>query len=67
LVNCSDGEPLPEEAFEPADSTAKATYDAADKRYVLPWKTDRAWSGTCRVLRYTAVDLIEREEMFTFR
>ena len=26
------------------------TYDAASDQYVLTWKTDKAWKGTCRQL-----------------
>src|SRR4029453_12446449 len=40
----------PTDAGVPAKLADPLRYDAQRDEYVLGWKTDKAWAGTCRVL-----------------
>jgi uncharacterized protein len=43
------------------------TYDAATGQYTYLWKTDRSWSGTCRLLVVMLADGSTHEALFRFR
>ena len=42
-----------EDAIEEVGSAGESSlkYDSATDTYTYVWKTDKAWAGTCRVLR----------------
>ena len=42
------------------------SYDATANQYVYVWKTERAWAGTCRVLRLKLADGTVHDAYFTF-
>jgi hypothetical protein len=43
------------------------TYDAATNTYNYVWKTNSAWSGTCRVLILRLADGTEQRANFKFK
>jgi hypothetical protein len=55
-ITCDTQAPLDvvEETVSPGASTL--SYDALADRYLYVWKTDAAWSGTCRQLAVSTVD-----------
>lgn len=66
-VSCESGEPLG--AHEPVATAGSSgvTYDQGNEQYVLAWRTDRAWSGTCRQLVVTVDDGAVHAARFEFR
>ncbi len=54
-----------EETASPGSATL--TYDAVTQRYHYNWKTDRAWSGTCRTLVLELADGSRHTAQFRFR
>lgn len=63
---CSSGGPTDAitETVNPGSSTL--SYDASSDRYVYVWKTDKAWSDTCRRLTVRLADGSEHYAMFKF-
>lgn len=47
-------------------SASGLSYDAAANQYVYTWKTNKAWSGTCRKLVVRLADGIDHVAMFSF-
>jgi hypothetical protein len=43
------------------------SYDAESGWYNIVWKTDKAWSGTCRALVIQLVDGTEHSAYFQFK
>jgi hypothetical protein len=43
------------------------SYDAVSDQYTYSWKTEKAWSGTCRQLVLTLADGTEHKANFMFR
>ena len=65
-VNCATGASLG--AATPTSSTGGGlSYDAVSGQYQYGWKTDRAWSGTCRVLDVALNDGSHHLAQFKFR
>jgi hypothetical protein len=54
-TSCSSNAPLDVVDETLAADASKLTYDAATGQYSYVWKTDKAWSGSCRklVLKFT--------------
>lgn len=48
------------------DSKSGLSYDAVADQYVYVWKTDRAWSGTCRRLSIELADGTTHTALFQF-
>jgi uncharacterized protein len=65
-VDCSTGAPGTSSPTGTAGGNV-LTYDAAAGQYVYVWKTDRAWSGTCRRLIVQLNDGTMHDAMFQFR
>jgi hypothetical protein len=66
-VACDSGQPLgPHEPLVPAGGSG-ITYDQGNGQYVFAWRTDRAWSGTCRQVVVTADDGAVHTARFQFR
>ena len=42
-------------------------YDPARGQYIYVWKTETAWTGTCRVLSLRLVDGTEHRAAFQFK
>ncbi|HWH14203.1 MAG TPA: PxKF domain-containing protein, partial [Miltoncostaeaceae bacterium] len=49
-VACGDGAPQGAEAPVLSAKRSVVYFDGRLRRYVLPWRTDRRWAGTCRRL-----------------
>ena len=49
-VACDTSAPVSEVEQTVSAGSSGLTYDAASDQYVLTWKTDKAWKGTCRQL-----------------
>ncbi len=66
-VPCGGGEPsdLIEETVSPGASTL--SYDASEDQYTYVWKTDKGWSGTCRMLEVQLADGETHTAEFRFR
>jgi hypothetical protein len=66
-INCGTHQPVGE--LEPAARPGKSglSYAAGNGWYHYGWKTDKAWSGTCRVLAIQLIDGTEHLASFTFR
>ena len=65
-VACPSDSPL-----DTVETTTMATanslsYDAAADQYTFVWKTEKAWSGTCREFLVTFSEGTERTALFTF-
>lgn len=66
-VACVGGAPTGAAAATGAAGGSALTYDAATDQYTYVWKTDRAWSGTCRRLLVTLSDGSTHEALFRFK
>jgi hypothetical protein len=67
-IDCSSSAPL--DAIEQTTSTAggsSLSYDATTERYTFTWKTQKAWSGTCRQLVVKLDDGSVHRANFRFR
>ncbi|WP_170833101.1 PxKF domain-containing protein [Microbulbifer marinus] len=56
---------LEEETF--TSGSSQLQYDAATDSYQYNWKTDKAWRGSCRLLRLSLDDGTVHEAMFAFK
>jgi hypothetical protein len=56
--------PIPVPAESPGN--AGLSYDATEDRYTFPWKTDKAWEGTCREFVLTRTDGVQHRAYFRF-
>jgi hypothetical protein len=52
----------------PAETAGNSglTYDPTQDRYTYPWKTDKAWDGTCREFVLTRTDGVQHRAYFRF-
>jgi hypothetical protein len=66
-INC-DGS-MPVDAIEEIVTVSNSglTYNAATGTYVYNWKTERAWTGTCRQLIVKLADGTEHKANFKFK
>lgn len=66
-INCDSGLPTDdiEETVNPGQ--ASLTYDATTSQYTYVWKTNRAWSNTCRRLTVVFNDGTQHDAIFRFR
>jgi hypothetical protein len=65
-TNCdgtTTGDPLP--AVPSGNSTLQ--YDAASNTYTWVWKTDKAWTGSCRTLTVALDDGTQHTALFRFK
>jgi hypothetical protein len=65
-VDCSTLTPLAGGDEIASPGGANLTYDPSSGLYSVPWKTDKAWKGTCRVFRLLLVDGSEHIAYFRF-
>jgi len=56
LVTCDSSAPLDQVEETVAANASGLQYDPKTETYTYVWKTDRAWSGTCRRLELVLVD-----------
>jgi hypothetical protein len=66
-VGCVSGSP--EDTIEQTSTPGQSTlsYDAGTGQYHYVWKTDKAWSGTCRTLTVKLVDNTVHTANFRFK
>ena len=66
-VGCASGTPTDElEQVSPAGSSG-LSYSATTDTYSYAWKTQKAWSGTCRQLVVELVDGTTHTAAFRFK
>ncbi len=53
-IVCPGGAPV--DAVEETTTNSGLKYDAASGQYIYNWKTDKSWTGTCRVFTVTFID-----------
>jgi len=64
-LQCQNGTVDPiEETVSSVQS--KLTYDPLTGKYIYVWKTNKAWSNTCRVLTLKFIDGTEKTALFKF-
>jgi hypothetical protein len=66
-VVCDSGARLDEIEQTVSPGASKLTYDAGSGQYNYVWKTDSAWSGTCRQLVVRFVDGSDHRAPFKLR
>lgn len=66
-VDCSTGEPLGDLEPTVTPGKAKLSYDPTTDEYTYPWKTKRAWAGTCREVRVRMSGDASNIAVFNFR
>jgi hypothetical protein len=65
-VSCDNGLPTDTVETTVAAASSSLKYDAAAQHYVLTWKTDKGWAGTCRRLTLTMPGIGQRSAVFNF-
>jgi hypothetical protein len=66
-VDCQSGAPTDEIEETGTAGSSELTYDAASGTYHYVWKTDKAWSGSCRRLLLGLNDSSDHSAEFRFR
>ncbi|MGH8185299.1 MAG: PxKF domain-containing protein, partial [Steroidobacteraceae bacterium] len=66
-IACGTGGPGGPAELTHAAGNTTIRYDAAGRQFVYNWQTDRAWSGSCRLLQLTLNDGTEHVASFQFR
>jgi len=65
--DCNTGDPLDEIEQTVTAGGSSLSYDATTDTYTYKWRTDSAWSGTCRQLILRLIDGTEHTAYFMFR
>jgi hypothetical protein len=65
-ITCDSGLPLGDIQQTVTAGNSGLSYDAGSNQYNYPWKTDRAWAGTCRQLNVRLIDGTEHKANFSF-
>ncbi len=65
-IDCQTGNLLGAAVAASAAGGSELDYDPAIGQYIYPWKTDKAWAGTCRVLSFRLTDGTTHRVYFTF-
>ena len=66
-VSCAGGLPVDEIEQTVAAGNSSLSYDAATATYTYTWKTNKAWTGTCRQLILMLSDGTEHKTNFKFK
>ena len=66
-VACADPEAAGEGVPTATPGRSSLQYDPSTDQYTYVWKTEKAWSGTCRVLSVHLVDGSTHRALFRFR
>jgi hypothetical protein len=66
-VSCDSAAPSDPLEETATPGSALISYDAASATYTYVWKTDRAWSGTCRRFTLRLVDGTDHVVLFRFK
>jgi VCBS repeat-containing protein len=66
-ISCSTQAPIDPIEQTTAVSTSGLKYDAASGKYIYSWKTEKAWSNTCRQLVIKLKDGTEHKVNFEFK
>ena len=66
-VACASGAPVDEVEQTETAGGSGLTFNSGSSQYTYLWKTDRAWSGTCRELVLTLNDGTTHTALFQFR
>lgn len=66
LMQCTGG--APEDAVEETVTAGSSTltYDTTAQQYIYVWKTDKAWAGSCGLLKLRLADGTEHSANFKF-
>ena len=67
-VSCGSGGSGGSDAIEETVTAGNSSlqYEPGTQRYIYVWKTDKAWSGTCRLLIVKLIDGTEHTAFFQF-
>ncbi|WP_406190500.1 PxKF domain-containing protein [Streptomyces sp. NBC_01017] len=65
-INCATNAPV-DLVETTSTSNSGLTYDSASQQYQYNWKTEKAWSGTCREFTLTLDDGISHTANFQFK
>jgi hypothetical protein len=65
-VDC-DSQAASDAIEETTDSTSGLHYDAGTSTYNYVWKTNAAWSGSCRMLTLKFADGSSKQALFAFK
>lgn len=65
-IDCPSGAPI-DDIEQTTTSPSGLTYDASSDRYTYVWKTESAWSGTCRQFTLRLADGTDHLARFTFK
>lgn len=66
-VDCGSGDAIGDAVPADTPGASRLTYSADDGRYHYVWKTERAWTGTCRNLILGLDDATNHELRFALR
>ena len=66
-ISCDSGAPADEIEQTVTAGASSLTYDAASDTYTYVWKTDKAWTNTCRQLSVTLNDGTVHTANFRFK
>ena len=66
VVQAIDSAPCGSGTYSPVAMKGPLRYDASSDRFMFVWKTDKAWTGTCRTLRVSLNDGTTHSMSFTF-
>lgn len=66
-VGCNTASPIDDIEATVSAGASSLTYDAASDTYTYIWKTDRTWTGTCRLLTLSFRDGSAQSALFQFK
>lgn len=66
-ITCETSAPLSDIEQTVTAGSSSLTYDVASGQYIYVWKTDKAWSNTCRQLIVRLADGTEHKVIFRFK
>ncbi len=56
VISCDSSAPVDDIEVTVTSGSSGLTYDTTADQYIYTWKTDKAWTGTCRQLQMTLKD-----------
>jgi hypothetical protein len=66
-VACESGAPVDDIELTVTAGSSSLTYDTTANQYTYVWKTDRSWSGQCRLLTLAFTNGDTRQAEFKFK
>jgi hypothetical protein len=66
-ISCADGAPIDNIETTITAGNSSLSYDPLTNQYTYAWKTEKAWSGTCRQLTLQFTDGTQPIALFKFK